>query len=929
MPANQSGTFAYAPDIACSIYTTAGVLDVSQDIVDFTITRNIGAVSQLNMDLANPGKKYNRVINTMDRITVFLKRTDWVQVFTGYVTFAPVETLIPTTVSIAADCTIRILQNTYWDDTLQAFQNLLLNQYDNAAASSDRTLNDGGVAQAIVNLLVSVCGWDSSRIHIQGMPPGMMNLMQKAFQGIVNGLPQNSIDELSQILSAAPYIAGNATSTGSSNNSTPQTVSGSNVGVGSPPGVEFTANYVQPFYTHPLGPGGKENFPGRNPNNPVNLDRINLDPYWAGVPFSYTAFTTNSGGQIDNAKRWISQDWPLGNKHDKDANWNGRLLLVSNINTNRVVALRATNPTQKPNAVDKNHNAVINNDIANIDYIQVHPSVAAYLGGQITADQISKYNANSAGTPSSVPVYAIWADEATVRHSGPQEQISNNATAAKQANLPGSSAIPSTPKVYETAQQAVVAYAVSQTGAQYSQGGYGGSKDVYGGKTRGRESPKGPGSPGYFDCSGLVQWAYSKIGITIGGVTTTQWGTGTHSDDSTHGTLIPKNAQPQPGDLMFWDVPSDGGQQPAHVTMLSQAFDKNGKGKMMAANTWGMPAGEQDVNWNDIKNGGGMPGWGMNYMGARSPLSSMLTPGKVYEFPTITNVTDKSPNVNVSSSSQGASGNSQETSMLSLTGSYSYLMNPPTFDPRASIMVGTARAFLLDNNVLSDFQQIIGAGLRTFQSAPNGDFVAWFPDYYGFYGTDPVIDISPVEIVDFQIYHDDNQLVTHYGIIGDTLGIGQQVSMGDYLTTNGIVSIEDGSTMNVLFGKLSQGQSYAQSADTFLKRYGMRPMAQEQNMIHSHGMEYLYALTGFMNQWVNQYASTISLTFMPELYPGMRATMTIDDPVDGSVTYQFYCTSVTHQGSRSSGFTTQATFTAPVTIVNGVKKILDYGLSLI
>jgi len=84
-----------------------------------------------------------------------------------------------------------------------------------------------------------------------------------------------------------------------------------------------------------------------------------------------------------------------------------------------------------------------------------------------------------------------------------------------------------------------------------------------------------------------------------------------------------------------------------------------------------------------------------------------------------------------------------------------------------------------------------------------------------------------------------------------------------------------------------------------------------------------------MNQWVNQYASTISLTFMPELYPGMRATMTIDDPVDGSVTYQFYCTSVTHQGSRSSGFTTQATFTAPVTIVNGVKKILDYGLSLI
>jgi cell wall-associated NlpC family hydrolase len=909
MAANQSGTFAYAPDIACSIYTmNNGVLDVSQDIIDITITRNINAVSQMNMDLANPGKKYNRVINTMDRIVVFLKRTDWVQVFTGYVTFAPIETLIPTSVTISADCTIRIMQNTYWDDTLQQFQSLLLNNQDYAAAGSNATLNDGGVAQAMVNLLVSVCGWNPDNIHIQGIPDGLLTLASKAYNGLVNGIAQNSIAELAQILSSASYIAGNSTSTGSMNGSNTQPLTSS----GQPAGTEFTANYAQAFYTHPIGNGGKTNFPGRNPNNPVDLDRINQDIYWASIPFTYSTFTTNSGGQIDKAKRWIAQNHGANN-------WDGRPILVSNINTNRVVALRATSLIQEPNTHDKHNQAVVNNDIANINYIQVHPGVAAYLAGNdIPHDDPKKFDVYHSAHPPSVPIVISWADEGTVTTMGPQTQISQN-TATAQQTLGGTSAMPSTPVNYETAQQAVIAWAVSQTGAQYSQGGAGGSKDVYNGKTQGRESPKGAGSPGYFDCSGLVQWAYSKIGITIGGWTVPQWGTGSSADNATCGTFIPKNVQPQPGDLLFWDVPSDSGQQPAHVTMLSQSFNGSGQGMMMAANTWHMKAGQQSVNWNDIKNGGGMPGWGMTYMGARRPLDK-LTPGKVYTFPQTTNVSDNS---------QGTNPTNAGSSMLSLTTSFNMLFNPPTFDPRASIMVGTPRAFLLDNNVLSDFQQIVGAGLRSFMSAPNGDFVAWFPDYYGFYGTDPVLDISPVEIVDFQIYHDDNQLVTHYGIVGDTNGIGQQVSIQDYLTTNGIVSIEDGSTMNLLFGKLSNGQTYANNAVTFLQRYGMRPMTQEQNMIHSHSMEYIYALTGFMSQWVNQYASTISLTFMPELFPGMRVTMTIDDPIDGSVEYQFYCTGVTHQCSRSSGFTTQATFTAPVKIVNGTPTILDYGLNIV
>lgn len=281
----------------------------------------------------------------------------------------------------------------------------------------------------------------------------------------------------------------------------------------------------------------------------------------------------------------------------------------------------------------------------------------------------------------------------------------------------------------------------------------------------------------------------------------------------------------------------------------------------------------------------------MKYVGARRPIT-LMPQYAGYQQVNITAAT--------------ASGNSWNT-----------IWNQPQYDVRSAGTVGSERAFLLDNNVMSDMQQIVSAGLRDFMSAPNGDFVCWFPDYWGVYGTDPVLDISPVEIIDFQIYHDDNQLVTHYGVIGDTTGIGQQVSSQDYMTTNGIVSIADSATMKILFGSVNPSDLTTPS-NSFLSKYGLRPMKVEQNMIHSHALEYFFGLKGFMEQWGNQFTSTVLLTFMPELYPGMRITIKLDE----NNVYQFYCTAVTHQGSRSGGFTTQATLTAPMKN----NRMLSYGI---
>jgi cell wall-associated NlpC family hydrolase len=88
-----------------------------------------------------------------------------------------------------------------------------------------------------------------------------------------------------------------------------------------------------------------------------------------------------------------------------------------------------------------------------------------------------------------------------------------------------------------TAQGArAVAYAKSQIGVPY----------VWGGET-----------PGVgFDCSGLVQWAWARAGITIPRTTETQW------PAMYHVTLT----QLQPGDLLFYDN-LDGDHQVDHVVM--------------------------------------------------------------------------------------------------------------------------------------------------------------------------------------------------------------------------------------------------------------------------------------------------------------------------------------------------------------------------
>lgn len=938
----SSDNFYYTPDITAIIQSVNGVQDVSADIIDFTMQRQINAVSTFSCTLNNPGMKYNydgpNTIRTMDRIVVYLKRTTYVQCFTGYITYAPLVTIIPTPITLTANCTLRILQVTYWDDTLISFQNLLLNVMDQAATSSAATYNDGGVAQAVVNVLTQVCGWNTSAIHIQAIPQNFINFTAQVYVDLINStnIDQNVIADLSKALSAEGVTSGQSVTTGEnlSNNQGPDG------GIG----IQITVNQAQAFTTTQLPGASGPNVPGINSANPVSIDSINKDIYYCSAPWSYLQLKDKK--QISNAKTWLATN-------DVAKNNDGRLLLVSNMSADKVVAVRATSIPEKPNVTEKGQ-AVYD---PSVDYLQLHPGVIAYLNGNL-GDPTAW--SSSTSDPGSCSIRVTWADQTKVT-VGKQPDFSTTSLKNSASVLGSSNGVDIT--YIDQVISVVINSARSMIGATYPPNDERGNLPA-----NYRENPNyinpSNGKKGLFDCSGLCQWAYATADIAIGYDTTTQCGPEDGSQPEKYGQWISPSTQPQPGDLLFFNFPGDS-KKPGHVVLMTVGFGQGdptviasenkdtsllnsiktkslgsgaaqtGVGYVIQASQTGVELAESPIYWSDIAGGKEGGYGGGTYVGARRPISLQPQAG-INPRSNVSIVTAATTSIDPNNPSQRAP--------TVLTNDFNNIYQMPQYDMRASVMVGTPRAFLLDNPVMNDITQILGSGLRLYQSAPNGDFVAWFPDYYGIYGTDPVMEISPVEIIDFEIYHDDNQLATHVGIVGDTNGIGQQVSNVDWITTNGVVSIQDTSTMAILFGTfLGQGNNLSdnftvgqtkptkqylnnlQSVATFLNTYGMRPFVQTQQMIHSHAMEYMYALQQFMLQWVNQFVSTVQTTFMPEVYPGMRITINMPNQSGSNDNYEFYVMGVTHQGSRSGGFTTSMNLTAP--IKNGT--IMHYGLDIL
>lgn len=171
--------------------------------------------------------------------------------------------------------------------------------------------------------------------------------------------------------------------------------------------------------------------------------------------------------------------------------------------------------------------------------------------------------------------------------------------------------------------------------------------------------------------------------------------------------------------------------------------------------------------------------------------------------------------------------------------------------------------------------------------------------------------LEDIEIKDFTISVNDNALATHVYSQGSH-GPDQNLLSGmeGYMTSPGLVTIED----EWLF-KLATQEMYFRpesditGVDEFLGRYGIRPYRGGDfpniNSRDNPAAMLVVAIKVFMERWAQQYDSRIQLTFMPEIFPGMRIIL-------ASHNLAVYVQSVTHSFDYSSGFTTTCQVMAPM-----------------
>ena len=218
----RNGQYFYSPDIKAFIQTANnGILDISEDIIRFTINRQVNAVSTANLILANNNFKYTPssnagntstippVINTMDAIVISLKREQYIQVFTGFITYAPIVTLIPSPIELNASCTLYKAQQSYWDAGAIQFQDIIPNSIFNWTANPNN-YSDGGIGDGIRNILQKVCNWKGG-INIGTIPNKWLTLAATLY-GEVN--TQSRIDDFNSALNTAGVVINPSTGQG-------------------------------------------------------------------------------------------------------------------------------------------------------------------------------------------------------------------------------------------------------------------------------------------------------------------------------------------------------------------------------------------------------------------------------------------------------------------------------------------------------------------------------------------------------------------------------------------------------------------------------------------------------------------------------------------------------------------------------------------
>lgn len=865
--------------------------DISPYIVSGEVLRRTNAVSSAEITIRNPNRVFTQLGNPaflpMDPITIFLQRhvNKPVRVFTGWLDDSPYYQMYPGTCSLAASCTLKKLQYTFWDPALpfvmsflkdigwavDTANGMLINPANYAGGPvvkgdiSKVKLNDGGFGQLLYAIMTNVGGWDDSNIHIENLPASLVpwvTSMFKKFQVNEAAAKADLESLLGQIIGGGGGSGGGTGGTGS---------------------------------------GGSTSFSGSVSGSAQIIGTICQVANGAGIPPAFAVAVAcvevGSPGQLNSEGAGVGTggwyQWknptPYGNAVDMNK--------VDDLGYACSVFCNAAKAKQTQYGSDWQQWAI---------YTQ---GVESNLSGNTRYSDSAQWGQFVAGAKLLVAKYCGGNSNVSVSPGGsPASQgpgFNSNVTTPSGYGLPAGGS--STKTVYSAIVEG--ANAIDSAKLTYVWGG--------------GHSQAGQTTGGGFDCSGAVAAVLAGASLYSGSV---------GRDDSfvaslvQSGTLVPGtdngpsiqkvNVYDNPGVHIFMEI---GGR--FWGTWAGGTSTAGGGGWCPNGNTSGFKA--YHVPQNILLQNG-------TYKGSVGSGGNTTLPGS-------------------SGTGAGVGGSSTDPFVIAKATAFaSQLQWPSIADTIEAVALQGHKALMNDQPLLNFVTQVCGATMRSFQSAPNGDFYAFFPDYFGEFGhNDPYWHIDDVEIITGDIQLTDSTLVTHMYVVGDTLMANEfpnaSTQLLEKVLSAGTVDIFDyfGSTLDSGSGGLQIGSNLTKYIDggkggttapnyagsktggytdkinitrslhsnaggyAFLNRYGARPVELDQPLIRSQFFEAFIAIQQFMLAWSSQFATDFTFTFMPELYPGGRVNFSKPDNIN------MYINGVTHTFDYENGFTTVAELTAP------------------
>lgn len=925
-------TIVYAPQAEVHILSrkTGEVIDVSDDVVSGSVTRVVKAVSSAQFELLNQSRKYDGMFSPMDRVVIYLTRLRRMLVFSGYLDGVPKYTSVPGNVSIRASCTMKRLQNFLWDPTTSAAHAL----FNDPSVTAQSQIQDGGMAKRTIQLLNTVVGWPKDQIHIAAVPDGWFSLVSDLADKVIQ---EAEAAALALEVGSGSFLGGESPSY--------RDLSIDPTGIG--PGTGHLPAYAGrgSWFGGPNGGAyGSMALTGESGTHP--RDQWYCAMRWPYLKMQNGEINLAPGVGPEDARR--AKEW-----------WKNRKVLVVNPRNHRAVCLRAADwgpASDLGRVIDMSRHALENVLKATTDtYFHIafaDPSTPlgpvstqpSALGNILTQANIQPIKRNDWGAPGqSQDMVTVTAGGcrftinrlAKTRFTGFVNDLVNElnyhprsiggysnrniAGTNTKSNHAWGAAIdidPDRNPRYGTAAggryalphpPAIIALA-RKWGLGWG-GEYKNSKDYMHFEVIGApSSPDYKGSPKEFLEQGSVvvsKWVppFPKGQYRV----TTRYGEkGSHWASGYHtGTDFVYT-----GGGTAWITPVGPGTVD-RVDIGDGSYGNavgidHGKGVFTyyahMKNTPLVDVGDSVTTSTHL----GIMGETGNAFGEHTHVELRLD-ADAYDNnaniePYVLGGPDrKDPPRGVAGTSiDGSSahgGSDNQDIGASLFNVWQWIQE----SDYSGLLLSGIRGLMNDTPIMSTVEEYMGAGLRDFCSAPNGDFIAWFPDYFGKWNQIGKMIVQPIEIDAMNppsIGWDDETLKTHWFVTSATTGIqgaDDSSQLIAQLRTAGIASVEFPELMSTLF-KIDEEDFDAQE---FLSVFGARVSWDTMSNISGRRQEFFFACQRFMENWSKQYSASVKLTFIPELFPGMMLCL----PVMG---IQGYVNQVTHSWSMAdeSGFST-------------------------